>query len=584
MPLHFMRNLLQTNIGWLSGSSPMHQSKAHISQLWFGLWVMAFSLTWLLPNHYVPWSAFHSDAWCAVWLAVIATVVLVRVRLDAKWYPSDVVVACLICIPGLQYAANMLPFAGQAWITSAFLLGLWLAMQCGQRWERIYPGQLAGRLLAAIAMASLVSVSLQLGTLFDVMEQGIFDIWSMGLMGARPYANMGQPNQLATLLLWGMIACGWGYSQKKISGWIAVIFAIFLLLGISLTQSRTAWLGLLFICIATFVWRKHWPSRQVPWLVCGLFALFWLWPPLVKALVDFLMMGSDQSFVRPLGQDDLRISIWRLFAGAVMESPWLGYGWNDVVAAQLAVVENFAPVGGVVAHSHNLFFDFVLWMGLPAGLFISVCIVWQFLNYWRSVATVESALLVMFLAVVGIHAMLELPLHYAYFLLPTGVVMGTLNVRSRAKPLLTTSGRVPMGVGMAGVMLLAVIVVDYFKAEADFQRVRMEITRVIPMTKDEPTQLHVLTQLQERIAFMRYDVKENMTPRDLAWVQSVALAYPGGGGLYKAAKALALNGDVKAAEMLLTKACKVDDCRLIEVVWKQDAEVTPRIAAVPWPN
>jgi len=162
-----------------------------------------------------------------------------------------------------------------------------------------------------------------------------------------------------------------------------------------------------------------------------------------------------------------------------------------------------------------------------------------------------------------------------------------LNARCRAKPVFMTVGWVSTGLWLVGVSLLVVIVVDYFKAEADFQRVRMEVARVAGLPTAKPAQLIVLTQLQERIAFIRYSVKEDMTPQELAWVKNVAGVYPGSGGLYKAAKAMALNSNGPEAKMLLKKACKVatvQECKVIEFVWKQDSEASALIAAVPWPN
>ena len=78
-----------------------------------------------------------------------------------------------------------------------------------------------------------------------------------------------------------------------------------------------------------------------------------------------------------------------------------------------------------------------------------------------------------------------------------------------------------------------------------------------------------------------------MSADELAWLLQVVNAYPGGGVIYKAAKALALNDRPLEAQLWLRKICKissVEECDLIKRVWAQDALSSPFIAAVPWPD
>ena len=35
---------------------------------WLVAWAVAMSMTWLLPNHYPPWTTFQSDAWAVLLL------------------------------------------------------------------------------------------------------------------------------------------------------------------------------------------------------------------------------------------------------------------------------------------------------------------------------------------------------------------------------------------------------------------------------------------------------------------------------------------------------------------------------------
>ncbi len=558
-----------------------------LTPFWLAVWASALSLAWLLPNHYPPWASFHADAWACVVIALASAAVIIRCQAAAQWHGSTVLVALLACVPWLQYSAGLISFAGQAWMSTAYLLGLLLALLSGQRWERAGPDQLANGLFWAIGFASVVSVNLQLQTWLGLMETGIFDLWSMGLAGGRPYANIGQPNQLATLLLWGLLAGAWGYSSEKISAPVALLLASFLLLGIALTQSRTAWLGLTFLLLASWAWRHLWRSRWVPWSVTGLFVFFWLCPPLLRALADALLLVSEPSYFRAQLQGELRPLAWRIFVDAALSRPWFGYGWQEVSGAQLAVAADFPPLYATFAHAHNLFLDLVLWLGLPLGIFVSAYLFWRFASWMRAVANAKDAILMMFLGVIGIHAMLELPLHYAYFLLPTGLVMGVLNQRLGKKPVGTSPRWTLMGLWLVAALLLSVIVRDYFRVEASFQTLRFELARIGTLPTGQAPDVLLLTQLRERIGFMRYEVKPGMSPEELDWLLKVANAYPGGGVLYKAATALALNDRPEEARQWLKKICKissVEECDLIKRVWAQDSRGNPLIAAVSWPN
>ncbi len=558
-----------------------------LTTFWLGLWTCGLSLAWLIPNHYPPWAAFQSDAWTAIMLGLASAAVILRSRAPTQWHASAALVALLACVPWLQYSAGLIPFAGQAWISSAYLFGLLLALLTGQLWEQSCPDQLADGLFVAIGIASVLSVHLQLQTWLGVIGTGILDIWSMGLVGERPYANIGQPNQLSTLLIWGLLACAWGFAKHKVRAPVALLLAAFLLFGIALTQSRTAWLGLTFMLVATWAWRKLWGSKWVPWTVTGLFAYFWSCPLILKWLNRVLLLGSEPSYFRVHFEDETRHLAARLFTQAALDRPWFGYGWSEIGPAQLSMAADFPSLGMTYGHSHNLFLDLILWVGLPLGMLVSVALLRWFWTYARTATTATDAILVMFLGIVGIHAMVELPLHYAYFLLPTGMVMGVLNCRSGGKPMWTTPRWTMIGLWLLAAALLAGLVRDYFRVESSFQSLRFELARIGTLPPGQPPDVVLLTQLRERINFMRYQPKQGMSDDELIWVQQVANAYPGGGVSYKTATALALNGRPQEARQWLRKVCKiskVDECDLIRRVWAQDSRDNPLIAAVSWPD
>src|SRR5690606_31370645 len=91
----------------------------------------------------------------------------------------------------------------------------------------------------AFLIASIISVWLQLRQW--LLLDG--SIWVADLPpNGRPFANIAQPNLLSTLLIIGLLSILYLYENKRIQNFTAGLSTLFLLFGIALTFSRTAWL------------------------------------------------------------------------------------------------------------------------------------------------------------------------------------------------------------------------------------------------------------------------------------------------------------------------------------------------------
>ena len=134
---------IKSNIAWLLQPQIALRQTAPLTSFWLGVWACALSGAWLLPNHYPPWSTFHADAWSAMVFVLGSGALIVRHKASVHWHGSAVLAAILVFVPWLQYSAGLISFAGQAWISMAYLLGLLLALLTGQRWEQAAPDQLA---------------------------------------------------------------------------------------------------------------------------------------------------------------------------------------------------------------------------------------------------------------------------------------------------------------------------------------------------------------------------------------------------------------------------------------------------------
>ena len=525
------------------------------------------------------------DAWAGAVMALASISVLMRSTHPIGWHGVTLLVAALALVPALQHGFGLVLWSGSAWVSCAYLLGLLLALLTGAEWERASPGQWADALFLAIGTATLLSVGLQLD---QWLALEALDGLSMGRGLGRPFANFGQPNQLATFLLWGLLATAWGLLRRHIGLWTALLMMLYLLFGLALTQSQTAWLAVGLLVLVSWVWRRLWPDSRWPWLSSGLALYFAMCVASLERMNQLLLLGSVPGAAgmdRPSGA--LRQSIWSLFTDAAVQSPWAGYGWNQLGLAQLAAALNHPSLEQPHAHAHNLFLDLILWCGLPMGLTVSLYLVrWLWLRV-RAVKAAEEAVLLLFLLVIGLHAMLELPLHYAYFLLPVGLVMGALNVRLNVHPVLSTARWHVQGLCCLTILLLALIIRDYLRVETSHQELRFEQARIKSATPWQAPKLLLLTQFGESFRFARFVPTRDMRAEDLDWMRKVSQTYPSAATLPKLALALALNQQATEAQLWLRKVCKLESplrCEGVRQYWADQSVEHPELAAIPWPN
>ncbi|MDD5334680.1 MAG: Wzy polymerase domain-containing protein [Rhodoferax sp.] len=518
-------------------------------------------------------------------LALGSITVIFRATGPVVWHGITLTVAALVLVPVLQYGFGLVLLSGTAWISSAYLIGFLLALLTGARWESASPGQLADGLFLAIGMAALLSVALQL---HQWLALDLLDAWSMGTGNGRPFANFGQPNQLATFLLWGLLAVVWGLLRRHIGIGTALFVALYMLFGLALTQSRSAWIAVGVLVLASWFWRRLWPDRLWPWLAAGLTLYFAVCTLSLDWLSQALLLSKQAGASEAVRiASELRPLIWSILIDAAWQHPVLGYGWNQVGLAQLTVALNRPPLQLLLAHSHNLFLDLILWCGIPVGLLVSFYLVRWFWLRLRAVSRAEDAVLLLFLLVVGNHALLELPLHYAYFLLPAGLIMGALNVRLHSRPIVLTGHWSLILPCLVSVALLTTIIHDYLRVETSYQELRFEQARIKTESPGKPPDVLLLTQWREAISLSRFEPTSGMSAHDLDWMHRVASTYPGGATIPKLALALALNKQPVEARQWLEKLCWIEpqpQCQAVRRYWADQALKHPELAALPWPD
>lgn len=557
---------------------------------WVMVWAFLMSLAWLIPNHYQPWTSFHSDAWIAC-VGVLALLPVFYGREKKVTWPLFARVTFLLCfIPWVHYAGGLLAFVSQAWITSAYLFGFSLAIVVGSNLEKKKPGKLPDALLSAIFFASIASVGLSLGSWAEVLSVGVGDYLSMGYSGGRHYANIGQPNMLASLLLWGVIASLWAYSKKAICFEVALISGAFFVIGIVLTKSRMAYVAGLVVMFFVIFYARRIKSYRLVFFCLLLGCIFFIvafFLPWMDAF--FFQREVGAVYVRSAIHGDIRLTAWELFGDAIFNSPWIGYGWTEVVNAQISVAQKYPSMGGMFGHTHNLVLDFFVWLGIPLAVLVLAFFAGWLLHVLQKIRTQEDLLLMLLLVVVGVHSMFEYPLQYATFLLPTGIVIGVVGVRATVGYGVEINKIYLIGVFLAFVLLLFGVVRDYFRVEESYNKWRFErVGLVYPKegVPDVPDVAH-LTQFKYWFQMIRMRPHSQMSPSELALREKTVRAYPSPGAIYELALAYALNNQPDEAVYWLNRLCKLAseaECVTLRNAWNVQRSSNSVIERLPWPN
>jgi hypothetical protein len=552
------------------------------SGFWLGFFAIAMSLSWLLPNHSMPWMGFHGDAWTAVILLTVAFFVLFFTRFKTNWHQFTGLTAITVAIPLTQYASGLIPQIGVAWINSAYMLGFLLALIVGSVWEKNHPSQCGDFLFLALTIASSVSVGLQLHQFFNLEAIGP---WILNSSGTRHFANMAQPNQLASLLLLGFLGCGWGYWRGLIGPITAICVAALFLLGVTLTESRTAWVNVFLLVCAALLWRKSLPSKGYLWSVMGLALLFAIFVLNLPAINNYFGGGMPVEYRSTTG--DPRWTAWVMFFKAIAFQPWFGFGWGQLGRAQFLMMDEQIAMGGSFLQAHNLFIDLMLWNGVPIGLGLGAAVVWWFWTVLRAISNFPQLVLTGFVMVLGVHAMLEYPLQYAYFLLPTGLVMGSLNTSLNLKSFELNS-RLPVAI-IFGLSTIAVFITvrDYFRVEDSFYGLRFEQKGIASVYPRTPPDVIALTQWRDYIVFARIEPRAGMKAEELSWARNLVSTTPSAFVMYRLAAMLALNDLPIESTKWLKRLCLTspkEHCEVIKLEWEKQSKQQPKIQEIPWPN
>ena len=529
----------------------------------------AIPLSWLLPNHYPPWVSAGQEGLALLLLFAAALFARRPVALPGLWVAAVGVAACSVV---LQWGTGRVTFGGDVLMVLLYLAAFVLSIALGSTLDD-KPSGTSLSALETVALGCLLSAIVSVGIALAQWTGSVsLGIWGADLpRGARPFANVAQPNHLSTLAFMGLCSLALLRETARVGATGFWLGATFFVAGMVMSVSRTGWLQVGAMVLLALVFQRRTASRLRAAHIGAIAALYavgtlaWPW------LNDVLLLSGGRGVTQQI-EGGARGPLWLALLDAVTREPWWGYGWQQVAAAQQAVALDHPPVQRHFEHSHNIVLDLLLWAGIPVGGLIAALCATALFKQARALR--DARALWLFAAVLGVvlHGMLELPLEYAYFLLPLGLCIGAMAALQPTGGLLL---RVPVAaLRLSGALLMALLLwvgTEYLQAEQAHRTLRLESARIgVSGIQTPPPQLRLLTQLDAFLRFAQTEAREGMTREEVAWMGQVSerFAYPQ--AMLRYALAAGLNGQPERAALTLARLCRIhpiERCREARQSW-----------------
>jgi O-antigen ligase len=442
----------------------------------------ALILPYAVVNHTYPIPTFYAEFTALSLYLLLGAGVALLVSTARPRVPFASPVVALVPLGfGLVLIAQsvVLPVAQPSmnWLGAGFLLAAFMAVHAGFGFTR---ANLTENVLTVAAFALVV------GGLFAVFCQVIqlfhLEVKVTPLVVAysvaaerRPFGNMAQANHLATYIAFATAGAMYLVQTRRINLFIWLLVSAIFSGGLALTVSRGPWLQMGVIVVAGF-WmafaeqRRNASRRRSnrewlnPLLLVALFfavnaAVRW-----ANLRYDLGLAQSAAERMQDASQIAPRLALWKYGWTMFRTHPLLGVGWGEFPRFQFDLVK---VLGGVeiANNSHDIFIDLLAKTGL-----IGLGIVLLGLAAWfvRVVRAPHTAARVFGLALIGVlvmHALVEYPQQYMFFLLPAMFVFGLLDT----KPLRLIPGGVSFGafvvIVFGGLAALYPVYRDYARAE-----------------------------------------------------------------------------------------------------------------------
>ncbi|KVS47143.1 PglL family O-oligosaccharyltransferase [Burkholderia ubonensis] len=445
---------------------------------------VALIVPYAITNHTYPIPTFYSEfSALALYLLLGASVILlVRTSRPATPFAAPAAFAAPLGFAAVlvaQVALMPLRVPSMNWLAVGYLGAALVAMQAGYVLAREQLAEAAARIMAgALLIGGVFAVFCQVVQLFrlESVLSPFVVVYNIAVE-RRPYGNMAQANHLATYIAFALAGALYLVQTRRLAVWAWLMLSVVLSGGLALTVSRGPWLQVAVMVVAGF-WMAWAESRDKPGTPANVRARAWLMPVLLAAVFVAVngavrwanlhyhlnLAVSAAERMRDAGQIAPRLALWKYGLAMFREHPLLGVGWGEFPSHQFALAR---ALGGVeiANNSHDIFIDLLAKSGLLGlGVLVVTLVLW----FVRALRAPQTSTRVFGFALVGVllmHALVEYPQQYMFFLLPAMFVIGLLE----AKPLRIVPGRAAFGLfavlTVGGLLAALPVLRDYQRAE-----------------------------------------------------------------------------------------------------------------------
>lgn len=502
-------------------------------------------LSWLIPNYYQPWLGVYPNslAFTAYWLLFI----WVLINLPLQGGKELILLPTVLLIIITQYLFGISIYLGEVLVVSLFIIAFVLSYLTGLNFS--VSDTLRKNFTKSLAILFILGALISGYIALLQWQQLNNSIWIRDMApGGRPYANFGQPNNLATALCLGLAGVLYLFETRILQRICTIFISLFILFALALAQSRTTWLvGI--IVIIFWAWKSRYSDIKPRLSTCKLllwYLLFMIIVALLPWLNQLLLISTPDLLVRV--QEHSRVQLWQQMGLAILNGPWYGYGVGQVAEAQISITNIFSTNGLMSFYAHNILLDILVWFGFLFGFLLIILMVCGLFCLFLKAYSIESRFALVVALCILTHSMLEYPHAYLFFLLPLGAVLGI----AAADLPKTRLFRIPKAFTLIFATCIAAIAAwimyEYIVIEQDFRLLRFESANIGTVRAEQAApDVLLLDNLREYTRLARTDASDILGDEQLVWAQQVAHHYPYPSSLIRYIQALAINGKVEKA-------------------------------------
>lgn len=256
-------------------------------------------------------------------------------------------------------------------------------------------------------------------------------VFDRSAVNSNIMGNIGQRNQYAHFLSWGVLAACYLYAKRRLRKPFFIGSIFFLAWLSACAGARLVWAYALIFAVLGWYWSRQNNEetvRRMVWAVVVAVVLMvctQLFSQQIAALLAWLgipihvVSGADRFFSAGFG---IRRRIeWTKAWDIFLQHPWFGVGWG-MFPAQSVEMELTGglpkyPESWLFVHCHNLFFQLLAETGIIGVLIVLVTLVYALSSFFKKGhQSAENLLLLGIGGVILAHSMFEYPLWYLPFL------------------------------------------------------------------------------------------------------------------------------------------------------------------------